>query len=470
VSLKEYQTRGKIHRRLLIHPDHALRMKSFEGSVQPKKVDLSPALCEWTLEAIDTPVLPKDKDRPSWYNIDGVYIGEYQTWQDAVQKVLPLYALPEDFTTNLSPEMVKLVQKWTESTEDVQQRALLALRFVQDEVKYLGFHDEIGGWKPTDPRVVLERRFGDCKDKSVLLHSLLKLMNISSTPVLVDTNIGKRLPELLPRPFLNHAILRIEITGSDYWVDPTFTQQGGSLKDNYCPEYYWGLVISPQTTELLAIPSPTTKPIEVKTSIKLTSPETAELKIERTGYGYRADRMRRNIQQIGLKKISKNRLEYVQKQYKGASIGEPISIIDDREKNVLTITYSYQVSTRTRAGKKLLKASSATLDEYLNDGINLERTSPYALEYPLWVKEHIHIENPFNEWAHDIEEAAFDNEAIQYGYQMKKEGHTADFHFELKHLQDYVPVDLIQDYWNIVQEVEPNPSLEVVITAPIPKS
>ncbi|HEY5234580.1 MAG TPA: DUF3857 domain-containing protein, partial [Rhabdochlamydiaceae bacterium] len=71
VSTKERQTRGKIHRRLLIHPDHALQIKSFDGPVKPKKADLSPTLCEWTIEAADTPTLSKDKDRPSWYKIDG---------------------------------------------------------------------------------------------------------------------------------------------------------------------------------------------------------------------------------------------------------------------------------------------------------------------------------------------------------------------------------------------------------------
>ena len=151
-------------------------------------------------------------------------------------------------------------------------------------------------------------------------------------------------------------------------------------------------------------------------------------------------------------------------------MGEPISVVDDREKNVMTMTDFYQVSTRSRAGKKLLKASSAILDDYLDDGINLERSSPYALAYPLWLKEHIHIENPFNHWAYDTEEANFENEAIKYSYDMKKEGHTADFDFELKHFQDHVPVDLIEDYWNIVQEVDPNPSLEVVIIAPTPQS
>ncbi len=467
--LKEHQTRGKIYHRLLVHPKHPLQMKSFDGPVKPKKVDLSPTLCEWTIEAVDTPVLREEKDIPSWYKIDGVYISQYKSWQDAVQKVVPLYALPEDFEKKPPSEMLSLVKKWTDSTDDVRRRALLALRFVQDEVKYMGFEDEIGGWKPTDPRVVFERRFGDCKDKSVLLHSFLKLMHIQSTPVLVDTKIGKRLPELLPRPFLNHAILRIEIDGADYWVDPTITQQGGSLKDNYCPEYYWGLAVSPHTTELTAIPSPITKPIEIRTSITMTSPETAELKIERTGSGSRAGGMRRILQQTGIKKFSEDRLEYIQKQYKGASVSSPVAVADDREKNVLTITESYQVSTRSRVGKKLIKASSSVLYDYLDDGINLERSAPYLLEYPLWVKERIHIENPFNNWEHDSEEAVFENEAIKYVYHMKKEGQTADFDFELKHLQDHVPVKLIEDYWNIVQEVYPNPSLEVVIAVPNPK-
>ena len=102
--------------------------------------------------------------------------------------------------------------------------------------------------------------------------------------------------------------------------------------------------------------------------------------------------------------------------------------------------------------------------------MQLDRTSPYELDYPIWVKEHIHVENPFNNWAPDAEEAQFENEAIKYAYEMKKEGHTADFHFELKHLQDHVPVNLIKDYWDIVQEVEPNPSLELVISAPGSKS
>jgi len=465
VELQDNATIEKLYRRILVHPDTPLQMKLFHTSIQPKIVDLSSTLHEWSWEVLETPASSLESNEPSWYNpLARVQISQYQSWQEVAQKVLPLFLLPDDFEVNLSPDMGILVKNWMESTEDVLERATLALRFVQDEVKYMGFEDGIGGWKPTDPRIVLARRFGDCKDKSLLLHALLKLMHIHSTPALVDTVAGKRLPELLPMPVFDHAVLRIEIHGSEYWVDPTMTYQGGSLASNYFPYDHWGLLIAEGTTELSPIPPVVLeKPIEMQTSIIFTSPDTAELKIERISYGYRAERIREIFQGVGLKELSRACLEDAQKTYKGASIITPISIQDDREKNRVIIQQHYKISTRSRMGKKLLKASSLLLDSYLDTNINLERSAPYALTYPLWVKEHIHIENPYNNWDPDAEEAHYENEVVQFTYGLKKEGQTADFNFELKHLKDHVPVHFVQDYWNMIHEIEPNPSLEVVI-------
>lgn len=465
-----YSNVDKVYHRVLIHPECHLQIKSNNPAAIPNVVDLSPTLREWSWEILHPAKPSEDRNVPSWHGIfdEEAQISQYKSWQEVAQKNLTLFRLSEDFEA--LPEMASLVEQWTKSTDNKHQRALLALRFVQDEIKYLGFEDGMGGYKPTNPRVVFERRFGDCKDKSVLLCALLTLMQIESLPVLVNTDIGKKLPELLPSQWFDHVVLRIEIDGSYYWVDPVHSFQGGSLQTTYFPNYHWGLVISPETEDLTPITLPLIdKPIDIRTSIIITSPTTAELTIKRTGYGLRAEKVRAVLQGVGIKTFSKVCLESIQSVYKGASLLSPTVIVDKREENEMTITESYKISTSSRREKKLLKISSVVLKNYLHKGINLERSSPYALEYPLWVKEHIQIENPFIDWAHDTEEAAFDNEAIKYSYQMKKEGHTADFHFELKHYQDHVPVDLIQDYWNTVQEVEPNPSLEVVITAPIPK-
>jgi transglutaminase-like putative cysteine protease len=48
----------------------------------------------------------------------------------------------------------------------LERRALAAIRFVQDESRYLGIEVEEGTLRPDAPDAVLRRRFGDCKDKT----------------------------------------------------------------------------------------------------------------------------------------------------------------------------------------------------------------------------------------------------------------------------------------------------------------
>ena len=85
--------------------------------------------------------------------------------------------------------------------------------------------------------------------------------------------------------------------------------------------------------------------------------------------------------------------------------------------------------------------------------INPERTAPYALSYPLWVKEHIHVENPLLEWETVIEDYKQEHPSLAYTLTTRIEGHHADFNIELRHLQDHVPFEAIKDYWKTVGEI-----------------
>jgi hypothetical protein len=292
-------------------------------------------------------------------------------------------------------------------------------------------------------------------------------MDIPAHSVLVHTRKGKGLPEMLPTPYVfNHAILQLEIVGKFYYVDPTMSYQGGKLQDNYLPAYHWGFVISDKTTDLTQLPEPSQLPLEVYQDITITSPTSADLKITEISYGGNANSVRGYLQAEGLINFRKNLLEKVQAHYKGASVISPAMITDDQEKNTCTITYSYKIPTRHRSDKKILKIYSDIIEEGVDDTVNLERTSPFALLYPRHLKEYIHVENPFNNWPADSENSTFENESIFYTFLMKKEGHLVDYTIELKHLKDHMPLNAVQDYWNIVQEIEPNPALELIISAP----
>ncbi len=459
----------KFYHRILMHPDQSFEVKYFNTSQEPIVTDLSPTLREYVWERTETKPACDDDDQPAWFDSEAhIQISQYSCWKELIDKLLPLYVIPSDFTENPSSEMVDLVKNWTDSTDDVAKRAALALRFVQDEVRYMGYEGGVGGYKPRDPRDILKRRYGDCKDKSVLLRTLLHLMNIPAHPVLVHASKGKRLSELLPTPgAFNHVVLQILVDGSPYYVDPTMSFQGGDLQTNHFPSYSWGLVIAEQSISLTALPEAPARILTlVDTAINVTSPTSAEVSTLTTCYGLDADIHRSVVKGLGPKKLKDHLLEAAQENYKGASrLSDPI-VTDDREKNILTIQESYKIPTRGRMGKKLLKVYSSIIEDELDNNINLERSSPYSLNYPEWIKEHIHINNPFNTWATDSEAITHENESIRYTFAMKKEGQTADFDIELRHLKNHVPLNVVEDYWNIMHEINPNPSLELIIAMP----
>jgi len=331
-------------------------------------------------------------------------------------------------------------------------------------VRYLGFEEGIDGFKPSDPKSVFKRRFGDCKEKTFLLHMLLAMMDIPSTPVLVHTEEGKTIPELLPTAFgFNHIILRIEIGEEEYWVDSTLYSQGGELLEEiFCPIFYWGLPLSKQEVGLVEVPGNYSElPTLIETSVIFLSKEEAQMTIERTFHGHKADYMRRYLEWYGIHSLSDDFLGLLKKMYGKAAIDSPLFVQDKRDKNILVITESYRVPTQLFAGDRSFRVFSLTIQNYLDTGANPEGSSPYGLIFPLWVKEHIHLENPLVEWERESDGHTFEHESLVYSHGYQIEGEAQDFYYELKHLKDHVSVDSLFDYWEMTGEIESDGVLRV---------
>lgn len=447
----------KMTHRLLSPPNLSFQMKPVSITIEPKIIDLSPSLREWTWEVSETLPYEHESDEPIWHNPPAhIEMSQYKSWGEVAQKLFPLYRLPSDFFQTIPSEMQDLVEKWKRSTEDLSERAKLALRFVQDEVRYLGIEEGMGAFQPNDPRIIFQRRFGDCKDKTFLLHALFQLMDIPSCPTLVHSSKGKKLPEVLPMPILfNHLVLQLEIDGDTYWVDPTSSLQGGSLQTNFFPDYQWGLLLSNNTETLTPIPTVAfKKPTEIDTSFVLESEDSALLTIKSIFYDSQADRLRRSLEWRGLKKMSEESISDMQEVYGAVTLDSPMQVQDDRENNIFTLIESYRVPTHAFSDRKVMKLFSYTLRYYLYDRVNPERSSPYILPYPLWVKEHIHIENPFMKWEAFEEQYTQEHESLLYTLSTQIKTHGADFDLELKHLQDHIPQASLQDYWNIVNDID----------------
>ena len=62
---------------------------------------------------------------------------------------------------------------------------MLALQFVQNKIRYVSLSFGSNAYHPHHPDEVLQNRYGDCKDKSLLLLSLLRAAGIQAWPALV---------------------------------------------------------------------------------------------------------------------------------------------------------------------------------------------------------------------------------------------------------------------------------------------
>ena len=209
---------------------------------------------EYVWERREVSAVSVEDGTPDWFDpYPTVSLSEFRTWSDVVQWALPLYGS----TNPAPPELISKIQKWQADFESPERRTVAALRFVQDEIRYLGI--ELGRYshQPTSAAKVFARRFGDCKDKALLLTTVLKSMGVDAAPALVHSSAGRSLDNQQPSPFaFDHVIVQAKIAGKTYWLDPTISYQRGGLDKYYDPSYERALVLREGTSELEKIPLP----------------------------------------------------------------------------------------------------------------------------------------------------------------------------------------------------------------------
>ncbi len=192
---------------------------------------------------------PVPNDAPFRYRRpDILRVGSFSDWNEVSRVMAPHFEaaaiLPDD-----SP-LIEQAQRIMDQTADPLERMALATQLVQDEVSYLFEGLDGGGYLPQTPDETWANRYGDCKAKSVLLLSLLRRMGIESEVVLVNTEGGDAVPDLLPLPAFNHMIVHAVVDGEDYWLDGTSSASRLANIGDVLP-FYWALPLREEGTGLL---------------------------------------------------------------------------------------------------------------------------------------------------------------------------------------------------------------------------
>jgi tetratricopeptide (TPR) repeat protein/transglutaminase-like putative cysteine protease len=190
--------------------------------------------------------------------------------EDFVPSDVPIYArvwystgsswqrIAQDYAKVIDQRIAKddvsaLVGKLTTGKSSREAKTTALLQYLDNEVRYTGIEFGEAAFTPHALSETLSHRYGDCKDKSVLLVAMLRTAGIPAFPALLNVDNHPDLPPELPGMGLfDHMI--VYVPGSpDFWIDATdeYARLGQLPAGD---QGRLALVVRPESESLIRIP------------------------------------------------------------------------------------------------------------------------------------------------------------------------------------------------------------------------
>ncbi|MCB7482525.1 DUF3857 domain-containing protein [Gramella sp. ASW11-100T] len=406
---------------ILVPQNQSLYYKMQNGAPEPK-VNQTNQHIIYTWSISNPNVINYEPNTPAWYAPNKyVEITQFKSWNQVARQYSDLFNVNTSEVASLSnsiPEEIK-----NSKTED--EYINKAIRFVQDEVRYLGYEGGLNSHMPSKPSKVINRRYGDCKDKAHLLSQILSLREITSFPVLVHNSSANQFNERLPSGVIfNHCIVQIERGDKKYYVDATLSNQGGDYKNIYFPNYHYGLPLKDSQDDLELLPSPEPSIISVTDTFILDSiGGRADLEISSIYRGSQADYKRLEFAESNMDIVKKNYLNFYSSYYPSIKSTSDIQFIDERNKNEIRIIEKYKIDS---LWKKSTENENVIFSEFYPMAMShyFETTKTAEREMPYYLNIHNNME--YNTivfvpqaWSIEPLEGSFGTDAFEYNYDVK---------------------------------------------------
>lgn len=406
---------------------------------------------EYLWQKKEVPVEQYEPYTPIWHDVvPWIEISTNLNWRDINLDLSEHYKVQA-----LPPSIKKHVDRIISAEKDLGKRFITAIRFIQDEIRYMGMSDRIDGYKPLNAELTYERRFGDCKDKTYLALTMLKALGIEAYPAVVHTMFGKLLDSRLANPAIfNHIIVVAIINGKKYWIDPTCSLQGGTLKNYVQPDYGYALILDGKSQSLIKMPSlELTEPsIEFYEKFDLSKgPGNPNYLSIKTVYkNMHADSQRGYFHITPKKEMNESYVNGMKINYPLIRQKSELIVLDDREKNVIIVAEDYEIPDlwKRREAKKLW-IMYTYVDEFItylnNKNIFADRKTPVSHIFPRYITKKIEMILP-DKWDFKTESIAVTDPTFEF----KKETQLQDLNYSISYvyrsLSDHVEHKMIASY------------------------
>lgn len=433
------------------------------------RVTETPAGREYSWEGRDLEPLEGEDGAPEWFDPwPRIELGEYADWGAVVRWALDLYAVPEELPADLEERLAG----WKRQFPQPELRAEAAVRFVQDEIRYLGIEAGENSHRPHPPAEVFARRFGDCKDKTTLAVTLLRRLGVKAWPALISSGGGPEIPAFVPSPYVfDHVIVAYELGGVLRFADPTIQRQGGRLPDSVVPPYDWSLLVRAGEEKLTpVVRAKHDEPLRQvrERFVFAAGSDEARLEVETVYLGPEADDQRQMLARTPRQRLAMHYLNFYARDFPGVELaGEP-SWNDDRARNRVVVRESYVVhdawTIDDEAKQKRIEFSAREIAELVEKPPTLRRRTPLGLAWPVHIRQTIEIVLPGG-WSVKPERYQKDSPLLSFRARSSAKGDTLtlDYVFRLK--ADLVAPEAMRTYVKSLDEVSEHLSYPVEVEA-----
>lgn len=368
---------------------------------------------------------------PRWFEpAPRIVIAPGRSWKDIAAWARGLYPpakpLPDDLQRRIA-EWAKL--------PDPELRVVRALEAVQDEVRYFGVEIGQNSHRPREPAEVWRRREGDCKDKARLLVTILGGLGIEAEPALVSTRGGSWVPDQPPsaEPF-DHVIVRAHIGGRSIWLDPTRSDQRGSLEQHAVSAFGWALPLNEGSDRLVEV-TPSGGAVSRWQVVERYTPDAdghhVHMQVTTDASGVAAESLRGRLADNDRTSLQNRYRDFYGKRFKNVTVAAPLEVDDDLARNHVIVTERYDLAdpwTHFENGQRGLDTEADQIDLYIHQPDGQGNGYPVAIRYPVEVTQRMVLDLPAGwNWDGTTMHKVVDVPGMNYTIDTSRKGSEVDF-------------------------------------------
>lgn len=438
--LNYYQT-------IIAEPGRKLNFSYFRNCPKPEEIIVGESkVYHWNNPELS--LWKSTSNSPSWFDPYPYFtVSEFSNWNEVANWALATY---DNYKFELPSELKSEIANLRKlSGQDDDEFARLALRYVQNNIRYLGLEIGINTHKPHSPGEVYRNGYGDCKDKALLLATILRSENIPAYAALVNTEVrGELINEAVSPNSFDHVIVAIGKPGIYTYVDPTRSYQRGAISETYVPGYEYTLLIKEGETNLRHIALVANNIARIFERLKVKRDGPSSLTVNTTYRSGKADETRSYFATTSQKDMADLYEKYYSKTFEGIKLSKDLLNEDDTINNVIKVTEEYDIPEIWRdkdSAESYFLTYAKQIDEVLTDPSGISDKQPVSLSFPSSTYYTLDLQMP-GPWSFPNDKLHIKNDSYEFNFEVEVNGSLITLKYSLVTFKDHIPAEELTQY------------------------